>query len=242
MLVDLLSTDCQVSYNCNLAQVIGLHASIYVTELINISRKAMQKKKLFDDKYFVVDRTYITSRTTFDIPEQTAIEKSLSGLNIISFGPIKDSLYIDLDTLSGLMIGDSDIQEKAKKAAQNLATKSKSLTAKQRCAIEMKKHIYTTNSELYSAYSEWIDAVCDKVGWMSQKAVTVGQQTVDGYAKGDLDVALKLIELATTGGFRDMTWAINAFEKDYKSKFELDKKEANKPALRIRKELSSEVF
>lgn len=242
MLVDLLSTDCQVSYNCNLAQVIGLHASIYVTELINISRKATQKKKLFENKYFVVDRTYITSRTTFDIPEQTAIEKNLAGLNIVSFGPVKDSIYIDLDTLSGLMIGDSDIQEKAKKAAQNLATKSKSLTAKQRCAIEMKKHIYTTNSELYSAYSEWIDAVCDKVGWMSQKAVTVGQQTVDGYAKGDLDVALKLIELATTGGFRDITWAINSFEKDYKTKFELDKKEANKPTLRIRKELSSEVF
>lgn len=242
MLVDLLSTDCQVSYNCNLAQVIGLHASIYVTELINISRKAAQKKKLFDDKYFVVDRAYITTRTTFDIPEQQAIEKSLSGLNIITFGPIANSLHLDLDILSGLMIGDEDIQEKARKAAQGLNTKAKSMTNKQRCALEMKKHIYTTNSELYSAYSEWIDAVCDKLGWMSQKAVTVGQQAVDNYAKGDLDVALKIIELATTGGYRDMTWAINSFENDYKSKFEANKKSANKPVLRVRKELSSEVF
>ena len=220
MLVDLLSTDCQVSYNCNLAQVIGLHASIYVTELINISRKAAQKKKLFDDKYFVVDRKYITARTTL----------------------APDSVYIDLTTLSGVMIGDADIQEKAKKAAQNLATKSKPMTAKQRCAIDMKKYIYTTNSELYSAYSEWIDAVCDKLGWMSQKAVTVGQQTVDNYAKGDLDVALKIIELATAAGYRDVNWAISAFEKDYKSRFEAERKVASKPTLRVRNEVGNEVF
>ena len=240
MLVDLLSTDCQVSYNCNLAQVVGLHASIYLTELINISRKATIKNKLLDGKYFIVDRNYIEQRTTFDATEQKGLEKTLSQINVLSFGAATDSVYLDLDVLSGLVVGDADIQQKVKVAVQNTTTKK--VTGKQRCAQEMKKYIYTTNSELYNAYSEWIDAVCDKVGWMSQKAVTVGQQTVDGYAKGDLDVALKLIELATTGGFRDMTWAINAFEKDYKSKFELDKKEANKPALRIRKELSSEVF
>lgn len=242
MLVDLLSTDCQVSYNCNLAQVIGLHASIYVTELINISRKAAQKKKLFDDKYFVVDRKYITARTTLAPAEQKSIEKGLEELNIVSFGKVPDSVYIDLTTLSGVMIGDADIQEKAKKAAQNLATKSKPMTAKQRCAIDMKKYIYTTNSELYSAYSEWIDAVCDKLGWMSQKAVTVGQQTVDNYAKGDLDVALKIIELATAAGYRDVNWAISAFEKDYKSRFEAERKEASKPTLRVRKEVGNEVF
>ena len=152
MLVDLLSTDCQVSYNCNLAQVVGLHASIYLTELINISRKATIKNKLLDGKYFIVDRNYIEQRTTFDATEQKGLEKTLSQINVLSFGAATDSVYLDLDVLSGLVVGDADIQQKVKVAVQNTTTKK--VTGKQRCAQEMKKYIYTTNSELYNAYSE----------------------------------------------------------------------------------------
>lgn len=240
MLVDLLSTDCQVSYNCNLAQVVGLHASIYLTELINISRKATIKNKLLDGKYFIVDRNYIEQRTTFDATEQKGLEKTLSQINVLSFGAATDSVYLDLDVLSGLVVGDADIQQKVKVAVQNTTTKK--VTGKQRCAQEMKKYIYTTNSELYNAYSEWIDTVCDKLGWMSQKAVTVGQQTVDKYAKGDLDIALKLLEIATVSGWRDINFAISKFEESYKSQFAEQRRKANSPAVRPRKEVGVEIF
>ena len=56
MLIDLLATDNQASYNIKIAQVMGLHTAIYINELINISNKATQKNKLIADKFFILDR------------------------------------------------------------------------------------------------------------------------------------------------------------------------------------------
>ena len=47
-LFDLLSTDMYVSYNVKLAQVLDLQSAIYISELININRKAIEKNKLKD--------------------------------------------------------------------------------------------------------------------------------------------------------------------------------------------------
>lgn len=233
MLVDLLSTDCYVSYNCQLAHVIGLDSAIYVTELINISRKAQEKNKLLEGKFFVVDRSYITNRTTFTKEKQYQIEKGLKEINVIKTGTTNDSVFIDLNVLSGLLLNGEDIQENVKKVVAS-TMKTEKLTQKQQIARQVKAAVYTANSELYSAYSDWIDAVCDKIGWMSKKAVTIAQQTVDNYARGNLDLALKLIEIATVAGYRDMIWAIQAFEKDYKTSFEASQKAADKPKLRAR--------
>ena len=240
--MDLLCTDCQVTYNAELAQVIGLHSAIYLTELINISRKASQKNKLIDGKYFVIDRGYIKKRTTFDKDEQVALEKQLTSLNIAEPGQTKDSLFVNLETLSGLMLGNEDVQEAVKKVAESTAKKNTKMTQKQRCASEMKHYIYSTNSELVDAYSEWIDAAVDKLGWLSKKAVTVAQQTVDSYCKGDLDLALKIIEIGAVNGYRDMTWAISAFEERFKDQFYKSKKEQAAPVQRTRANLSSEIF
>ena len=66
MLIDLLSTSNYVSYNIRLAELLGLHAAIYLSELMNINDKAIRKNKL-NDNYFKLKREYITSRTTFDV-------------------------------------------------------------------------------------------------------------------------------------------------------------------------------
>ena len=63
MLIDLLCTDNYVSFNINIAKVMGLNYAIYISELLNISNKATAKKKLLDGK-FKVDRDYIANRTT----------------------------------------------------------------------------------------------------------------------------------------------------------------------------------
>ena len=45
------------------------------------------------------------------------------------------------------------------------------------------------------------------------------QQVVDDFAQGYLDVALKLIQIATIHGHREMMWAIDAYKRDYKINF-----------------------
>ena len=106
---------------------------------------------------------------------------------------------------------------------------------------ELKSKIQTTNTELYSAYSDWIDAVYAKQGWMSARSVKVAQQDVDNYSDRNLDVALKIIEIAATRGYREMEWAINAYKKDYEPMFRM-KYARETPVVRSRADLGDEVF
>jgi len=69
-----------------------------------------------------------------------------------------------------------------------------------------------------TAYQDWVDGVyANPKGFLSKSAIQVFQRTIDEYAKGDLDLALKLIEIATVNGYRDANWAINVFKKDYET-------------------------
>jgi hypothetical protein len=86
----------------------------------------------------------------------------------------------------------------------------------------LKTSIVTTNMELIEAYSDWIDAVYAKQGWMSKKAVTLGQSVVDNFSKRDLDVALTVISIAAMHGYVDMQWAVNKYQEQYKVKREIN--------------------
>ena len=214
MLIDLMATDRMTSYNVDLAQIIGLHPAIYLSELINISKKATKKGKLFDEEYFIVDRAYITERTTFSKEEQESIEKSLANIGVIHIGKMDDSLSVDTNVLLSIF-------EVNKKDALTLAkiVKTKPKTKKEQICENLKTNIYATNQELVDAYASWIESVLSKSGWMSKEAVISGQQVVDKYANGDLDLALKIISIASVNGYRDMNWAVGSFDKNYRVEF-----------------------
>lgn len=224
MIVDLLATDNMVSYNVKIANVMGLHTAIYLTELINISLKAERKKKLVSDKYFLIDRKYITQRTTLSVEEQITIEQKLAKIEVIQkpAGGI-DTVYINVDKLAQIISSDDD--NYLNKVSKNTVVKTVTgpgmkQTLKQRTAIEMKGYITTTHKELKDALEGWVDGVlANPNGFLSKRAVGVFEKTVDEFANGDLDVALKIIEIATVGGYRDATWAINSFNKDHAMTF-----------------------
>ena len=223
-MIDLLATDNMVSYNVKVANVMGLHTAVYLTELINISLKAEKKQKLVADKYFIIDRKYITQRTTFSVEEQITIEQKLSKVGVIQkpAGGV-DTVYIDVDKLAQIISSDDDsyLNKVSKSTVVKTVTgPGMKQTLKQRQAIEMKTYLTTTHKELKEALEGWIDGVlANPNGFLSKKAVSVFERTVDEFANGDLDVALKIIEIATVGGYRDATWAINNFNKDYAKTF-----------------------
>lgn len=234
MLFNLLSTDMYVSYNTELASVIGLHPAIYISELININRKAIQKDKLADG-FFKVDRKYISQRTTFSEKEQRELDSTLKDLNIISIGNNKDFLKVDMDSLTGLIL------EKNKKIVDTI-TKSvirKKSTKQEQIVENLKSNILTTNSELFNAYNDWIDSVIARQGWMSKRSIINGQQIIDEYTNRDLDLALKIIDIASINGWRDMSWAINEFEQKYKTKYY---SQINSQIINRETNISNEVF
>lgn len=224
MLIDLISTDNMVSYNVKVANIMGLHTAIYLTELINISAKADKKNKLVADKYFIVDRDYIQKRTTLSMEEQLAIEYKLSKVNVLQKAEgASDTIYIDITQLANIISSeDTSFLGKVTKLTEVKTTSVPGVkqTVKQKQIAEMKGYITITHPELKDALEGWVEGVYARPnGFLSKKAVTIFQREVDNFAKGDLDKALKVVEIATVGGFRDASWAINDFNDKYAASF-----------------------
>ena len=76
MLIELLSSSNYVNFNIKVAQILGLKAAIYLSQIMDINEKAIRKNKV-DNNYFTIDRKYVESRTTLTRDEQVAIEHDL---------------------------------------------------------------------------------------------------------------------------------------------------------------------
>lgn len=221
MLIELLSTSNYVSFNVKLAEILGLHTAVYISELMNINDKAIRKDKI-NESSFSLDREYVKKRTTLTIEEQLDIEKNLIKLSIIE-KPTKDDncIILNINILTALLMStDEELLDGVKKLSELKMKKSKA-TKSETISKRLKNNIATTNVELIEAYSNWIDSVIAKEGWMSKDAVTIGQTVVDSFSKRNLDVALTVINLASMHGYRDMQWAVNKYTEQHKFKREV---------------------
>lgn len=218
MLIDLLCTDNYVSYNVKLAHLLGLNTSIYLTELLNINTKAIVKQKMTDE-FFTVDRKYITLRTTMNISEQKEIENQLLELGILKKSEIKDNvLSLDITRITSMLMStDEKLLEKIKKISiKSKNTGEGKITKRQAQANNLKQYIKCENEELKQAYLDWIDGVyANPKGFLSKKSIEIFQNCIDEFSQRNLDVALQVISIATVNGYRDATWAINTYKKEY---------------------------
>lgn len=251
MLIELLSMSNYGNYNIKVAQILGLESAIYLNELMNINEKAVRKNKITEN-FFTIDREYITSRTTLTSERQEELEVNLIKVGILErIG--KNDINLNISALTSILAApDEELVKTLSKVIKKPKTPKKEPTDRQASiANNMKTAIITTNEELISAYSEWIESVIHKDGWMSKKAVTVAQQVVDQFANHNLDVALKIIEIATINGYRDMSWAIANYRKNYNVAYTVNNnptfttnisKSSNLSAPKPRAKLSEEVF
>lgn len=236
MLIDLLSMDNYVNYNIQFAQILGLHAAIYVSELLNINEKAVRKNKT-KDGYFTVDREYIKKRTTLDLAEQKELDTFLLNLGILKQDKdSKNVLTLDLTILTSLVSAEpatvKDLEKLVKSAKPKKRTKSAVI------ADTLKEKVLVENEELKEAYYDWIDAVMHKQGWMSTVSVTSAPKVIDAYCDHNLDLALELLKIASINGYRDIQWAINTYEADHKVNYRPRQYSAPKQPVSV----SSEVF
>ena len=206
MLIDLLSLSNYGYYNVSIANILGLETAIYLGILLDINSKAIRKNKI-NGNQFSIDRGWIKSRTTLDEEKQRSIEKLLCSVGILEGSQEDtDSFSINISALHTIVGSDNeDVIKDVKKI------------------ISKKANIVTSNAELREAYCDWIDAVMAKQGWMSKKSVVVAQSVIDDFADHNLDVALKIIEIASINGYRDMEWALNSYKQNYNIKYKVEK-------------------
>jgi len=223
MLLDLLCTDNYISFNIKVANTMGLHAAIYINELMNISRKAEKKATFTPDGFMIVDRNYIMSRTTLSIEEQSTLDKKIQKVGVIELKEDNpDCLQVHIDILANIIASDEAalLQKVSKMTAVKKNSPGAGISARQRNIQALKNCIKCSNTELLEAYWDWVDGVyANPKGFLSKKSIEIFQRGLDDFTKGDLDLALKILEIATINGFRCVDWAIEKFQRDYAKDF-----------------------
>lgn len=221
MLADLIASDNYIQFNIKAAQTLGLASSIYISEITNIYNKAQIKNKIDEEGFCTVNRDYISKRTTITPLEQIEIDNKLKKLEIIKVSSSsKDKLSIDLNVLASIITTEDIKTIKEVKELSIIKKGEKKLTQRQMIINNLKTIASHPNTELDQAYKDWVDGVYSNPnGFLSKRSITIFMQSVDEYAKGDLDLALKIIDIATVNGYRECQWAINVFEKDFKKSF-----------------------
>lgn len=226
MLIDLLDPANQVTYNNQLAHIIGLEPAIYINTLFSINSKARKKLKLCGEM-MVLDRDYIFNRTTISPKRQIEIEVKLNKIGlIIRHESDPNQCRIDSEVLTDLMMGEDAALLKSAKKLAKIKGASKVATDEIKTA-KAKSFITVENPELRNAYCDWIEAIVGKFGWLSNKAVTVAQQIVDDFANHDLDIALEVIEIAAINSYKDMNWAVVAYRNKHGNRYQVNPAQLN---------------
>ena len=247
MLLDVFDNDNSISVNYRTIQIFGLPTAVYITELINIYKKATRKNKLVEDGYFKVDRKYVNNVLCL-----TPEEQIICDLNLIKTSVLKkssdnpDILKIDIKLyLSLLCSEDMKLYDDVKKQMKVQKPKGTKESQRQQYINVLKNSIECSNYELLTALRDWVEGVYARPnGFLSKSSIKIFQDTLNSYTKGDLDLALRVVQIATVQGYRDCQWAINMLEDSEKRK-----KKQNNSQIRVteqevadKKQLSDIVF
>lgn len=210
-----------LNINLKSIQLLGLNGAAYMSVLLTIYSKATNKGKLIDNDYFKVDRKYISN--TIGLLQE---EQLICDLNLIKLGIMKkhaedpDIVKIDVNLYLSLISSD-DIKliENVRKEMNIKKPKGIKQSQRQATINALKESIVCSNYELLTALRGWVDSIyANPNGFLSKSAITTFQDTLNNYTKGDLDLALRIVQIASIQGYKDCSWAINVYEKDAKMK------------------------
>ena len=221
MLMDLFSQRNFISINLKLIKLFGINAAVYLTELCTIMEKATAKSKLIENKYFKLDRKFIVNKLALSMEDQLLIDSSLMAINLLQKQVDNpDNIYIDTNLLINLIAEDNiKLIDDLSKKLQVKSLRSSKESQRQQLKNNLKNNIKCSNYELLTALRNWVDSIYAKPnGFLSQTAITKFQNTLNNYTQGDLDLALRLVEIASIQGYKDCQWAIEVYERDQKFK------------------------
>ena len=215
MLLDIFYEDNNLIINCKSIKLFGISTAAYFSVLISIYKKAYRKNKM-ENGYFKVNREYIQELLDMPIEEQLINDSNLMKTSIINKSPEDpNKIKIDLNMYVSLL-NDEDIKLIKDVRKQMKVTRPKGVKKSQRQLQinALKNCIECSNYELLTALRDWVDGVyANPNGFLSKLAIKTFQDTLNNYTKGDLDLALKIVQIASIQGYRNCDWAINEYER-----------------------------
>ena len=210
-------------YNVDIAKVLGICQSILLS-CIDEERQFQIRHKLISDNDTVpLSRQEIYERTAMSDEDQKKAEESLVACGVLVIKPLrnvpnKNYYIINLDQIK--KISESEKPEEVVSAAEIAQfirkPRVEPMSKRQTHINSLKRTIKTDDPVIQQYLCEWIDAVyTNPKGFLSPSSVNIAQQELEQYAKGSQSTKIALLKIAIKGGLRDITWAINTYEKEH---------------------------
>lgn len=211
--VDVMSPDAYGRYNRRLAQLTNLSVAVYWSELLLVCSRVMEKKKYDSDGYFILDRDYMTRRTTLSIEEQLEADGILTNFGVLeTYLEEPNKIRVNLEKMCNILV-DSDFKlTKTLKKTLTTSKAQKSEAKRQGILITMKKCVSEPDLDLYKKYEAWIDSVYASHRFLTKVLIQNFENTINNYSS-DKQVKLKLLDTAIQTGYTDPSWVVNQYEK-----------------------------
>lgn len=217
-----------VSFNVKTAHLLGLNTAVYWAVLCDISVQVVKKQTYDADGYFKLDREYVEAQTALSTKEQYNCDTQLSKVGLLQVhpeDPDKLGLYVknwvalitedDPTTLQAVLV-------QSKKTGRT--TKEGKIAGYKR---NIKRAIVTEYPQELAALEAMTDTLVDaEKGFCSPTQMKQFQETLNRAFPSDLQARLKCIEIATARTYRDASWAINAFRKEFPMGIPMQQKKA----------------
>lgn len=247
MLIDLINSSNYIMINRDAIKVFGLNTAVYCSELLNIYKKAVTKKKITDDGYFTVDRNYITKQTSLTDEDQIKCDINLAKVNVVKVkADNPDVILFDVETFASILsCEDIKVLDNVSKKVKIDNPKGTKVAQRERIIVNLKESIRCKNYDLLLALRDWIDSVMsDPNKYLSVQQVALFKDKLDDYCNGNLDLALELVRIATIHQLIDCQWAINTLEKDKQVQASIAKasQTIKRTEQKVITKLGSEVF
>lgn len=208
------------SYNLDIAKVFGVSTSVFLTCLNTEYERQIRDKALNANNTMAMSRAEIYARTALDDDKQKDVELALTECGVITVKPLqnvpnKNYYILNEEQLTKIMQSNnpSEIigEERSKQFIK--PTRVEPTSKRKTHIISLKKKINMEDPIIQQYFVDWIDAVyTNPKGFLSPSGVVIAQQELLAYS---LDQAkqIAILKIAIKGGMRDITWAIEQYEK-----------------------------
>ena len=126
MLIDLLNSANYIMVNIDAIHILGLNTAVYCSELLNIYKKAVIKKKIYNEKYFKIDRDYIEKHSSISVEDQLKCDANLGKAGIIKAdNQDPDLIFFDVEIYASILASEDVKLLNSVEKAVNIKTKDK---------------------------------------------------------------------------------------------------------------------
>lgn len=208
-------------YNIEVAKVFGVCTAVFLSCIDNEYQFQQRNKSISEDNTISLSRAEIYARTGLEDDKQIDVELALQECGVLVVKPLKNipnKNYYNLNSeqLNKILTAEnpSDVlgDEKAKQFTKQ--PRVEPISKRKNRILQLKKKIIVADPVVQQYMCDWIDAVyTNPKGFLSPKGVEIAQEELLAYAKGNQEKQIAILKIAIKGGLRDITWAIEQYEK-----------------------------